>query len=95
MSDLTARLRYETIPGNPYQHADLTRVMADAADEIERLTANLAAAWEAGHREPWKREMDACRCGAWHTGECGCGLYGTGKLISLDANPYKVKGGTE
>ena len=64
--------------------------MSDASER-----ANLAAAWEAGHREPWRRGPSGCQCSAHSYGECACGLYGTGELRSLDANPYKVKGDTE
>ena len=67
--------------------------LAATTPETER--ANLAAAWEEGHREPWKRGPDECECSAWNSDECACGFYGTGQLVSLDANPYKVKGDTE
>jgi len=33
---------------------------------------------------------DGCRCNAWSEGECGCGLYGSGRRVSVD--PYRVEG---
>ena len=47
-----------------------------------------ARAWDEGHATHWQREMDDCRCGAWNRGECGCGKYGTGRLIT--PNPYRT-----
>ncbi len=52
-----------------------------------------AKAWDEGHRHPQRRDPDdGCRCGAWNEGECACGLYGSGRLLSLDDNPYREGG---
>lgn len=48
-----------------------------------------AEAWDEGHRTPQEREPDDCQCGAWYDGECGCGLFGTGEIIT--PNPYRQK----
>ena len=53
------------------------------------LAEVLAEAWDAGHQYPWKRGPDDCRCGAWSSNECACGLYGTGPLVSLADNPHR------
>lgn len=47
-----------------------------------------AEAWDEGHRTRQRREMDDCNCNAWSEGECACGLYGTGKIIT--PNPYRI-----
>jgi hypothetical protein len=52
-----------------------------------------AEAWDEGHKTRWRRGMDECICSAWSSSECGCGLYGTGELLSLGDNPYR-KGAT-
>ena len=46
-----------------------------------------AEAWDEGHRTPQDREPDDCQCGAWYEGECACGLFGTGTIIT--PNPYR------
>jgi hypothetical protein len=46
-----------------------------------------AAAWDEGHKTPWKREPDDCRCSAWSSIECACGRYGTGRITT--PNPYR------
>ena len=46
-----------------------------------------AEAWDEGHRTPQDREPDGCQCGAWYEGECACGLFGTGTIIT--PNPYR------
>jgi len=46
-----------------------------------------AEAWDEGHRTPQVREAHDCQCGAWYEGECACGRFGTGKLIT--PNPYR------
>ena len=48
-----------------------------------------AEAWDEGHRTPQIREPHDCRCGAWYEGECACGLFGTGEIIT--PNPYREK----
>ena len=63
---------------------DLAAALADA----ER---DLAKAWDEGHLTSWKRGPSGCKCGAWSAGECGCGLYGTGDVLSLAANPYRTR----
>lgn len=67
-----------------HAHQDIPALLA----EVERLRAENAAAWTAGHRHPWRLGPDGCRCGAWSSSECGCGKYGTGELLSLADNPY-------
>ena len=78
---------HETIPGCSARAAEHAAVNALAAV----LPDLLAAAWDEGHETPWKREPDDCRCGAWSSIECGCGHYGTGRIIT--PNPYRC--GTE
>ena len=36
---------------------------------------------------------EGCRCNAWSEGECGCGLYGTGRRV--DHSAYAVVEVTE
>jgi len=56
---------------------------------LEAIAPAIAArAWDEGHATPWQREMDDCRCGAWNRGECGCGKYGTGRLVT--PNPHRT-----
>ena len=52
-----------------------------------------AEAWDEGHRTPQDRELDDCRCEAWHEGECACGLFGTGEIIT--PNPYRQEQGDQ
>jgi hypothetical protein len=52
------------------------------------LTRHDAEVWDKGHKTPWRRGPDACTCGAWSVGECGCGERGNGELLSLADNPY-------
>ena len=61
-----------------------------AARDTEIHTAALAQAWDEGHETWWKRGPDDCQCGAWSSSECGCGLYGSGELLSLADNPYRA-----
>lgn len=49
--------------------------------------------WDEGHKHRQRRGPDGCRCGAWGEHECGCGKYGTGSLLSLADNPYRIGGG--
>lgn len=56
----------------------------------EWLTGVKAQAWDEGHRHRWRRGSDDCRCDAWSSIECACGLYGTGELLSLGDNPYRT-----
>lgn len=44
----------------------------------------LAAAWDEGF------QAGDCRCGAWSRNECGCGLCGTGRIVT--PNPYRAEG---
>lgn len=46
----------------------------------------LKGAWQEGHETPWEREPDNCKCYAWNSGECGCGEYGNGRIIT--PKPY-------
>ena len=48
---------------------------------------DMARAWDEGHRTRQIRELDDCRCGAYYEGECGCGKYGTGRIVT--PNPYR------
>jgi hypothetical protein len=48
-----------------------------------------AAAWDEGHNARRSRGRSKCNCGAWSDGECACGLYGTGELLSMKDNPYR------
>lgn len=61
-------------------------------DEVAKAgadRASLADAWEAGHVTRWRRGPDECQCCAYSAGECACGKYGTGELLSLAQNPYR------
>ena len=58
-------------------------------DNSEARQRALAAAWEEGHKTRWRRGPDECQCCAYSAGECACGKYGTGELLSLAANPYR------
>jgi len=49
----------------------------------------LIAAWDEGHRKRQRRGPDDCQCAAWSEGECACGRYGSGPLVSLADNPYR------
>lgn len=53
----------------------------------EMLKPLLVEVWYEGHTTYKDREMDDCRCGAWNEDACGCGKYGTGKIITT--NPYE------
>lgn len=46
----------------------------------------LARAWDEGHRTPQQLGDDNCRCDAWSSDECGCGLYGSNVVTP---NPYR------
>ena len=54
-----------------------------------------AEAWDEGHRHRQRRGPDDCPCGAWYEGECACGQYGTGDLLSLADNPYREEEGDD
>jgi hypothetical protein len=59
-------------------------------EEFDRWLADvLSAAWDKGHKTRHRRGPDKCRCSARSAGECGCGRYGTGELLSLKDNPYR------
>ncbi len=59
------------------------------ADFDTWLNSVRAAAWEKGHLHRQRRGPDDCHCYAYYPGECACGRFGTGELISLKDNPYK------
>lgn len=61
----------------------------DLTELAEMLKPLLAEVWMEGHTTYQEREQDDCRCGAWYEGECGCGEYGQGKIITT--NPYTTK----
>ena len=67
-----------------------TPAPASGAGLDRRADEALAEAWDAGHLTRWRRGPDGCQCGAWHSGECGCGKYGTGQLLSLADNPHRA-----
>ena len=46
-------------------------------------------AWDDGHVTPQRRGPDECECFAYSSGECACGLFGTGPLLSSAENPYR------
>lgn len=84
---LQARMAYER--GGMRTGASVERDCLDA--EFDRFIAQVCtAAWDEGHKSRWRRGDDDCKCEAWSSGECGCGLYGTGKLVSLADNPYRI-----
>ena len=61
-------------------------LLEDLAPRITRRAK--AEAWDEGHATRQKREPDDCRCAAYYAGECGCGKYGTGRIIT--PNPYRA-----
>lgn len=61
--------------------------IADAVEVVLREAK--AEAWDEGHRTWQQRGPDDCQCYAYSESECGCGLYGTGELLSLKSNPYR------
>ena len=59
------------------------------AESLATHDAEIAAkAWHEGHLLRWRRGVDDCHCSARSAGECGCGRYGTGEMLSLADNPY-------
>ena len=73
-------------------HAVLSIILASGlvvtAAEHDRQVAEKA--WRKGHLTNWRRGPDNCHCAAYSAGECACGEYGTGKILSLDDNPYAL-----
>ena len=67
----------------PKGEAEFDRWLAEYTRQVQ------AEAWDAGHKTRWRRGLDECQCGAWSRNECGCGLYGTGELLSLADNPHR------
>lgn len=87
MSD-TEETPAETIERLTKSNNRLAQMVKNSSDRLQESARELMAqGWDAGHGVPVLREMDDCRCGAWHEGECGCGKYGTGKIIT--PNPYR------
>ena len=72
---------------NRWLHAHDAEIRAAA---LAGSQGELAAAWDEGHLTSRKRGPSGCKCGAWSNGECACGLYGTGAVLSLAANPYRT-----
>lgn len=65
------------------------RFAAHQAEQLSQIVRGLQAkAWKEGHRTPVQRGPSGCRCGAWDEGECACGKYGTGKILT--PNPYRT-----
>ena len=65
--------------------AEVLALIAALKEARERV----ADVWDEGHKAPWRRGPDSCRCSAWSSGECACGMYGNGELLSLNDNPYR------
>jgi hypothetical protein len=64
------------------------------AEVFDRWLAGVRAeAWDEGHKHRQRLGADDCHCAAWSEGECACGLYGTGPLLSLTDNPYRAPEG--
>lgn len=63
--------------------------LAGALRDLLSTMPGLADAWDEGHKTLWRRGPDGCQCGAWSSGECACGEYGNGELLSLKSNPYR------
>jgi hypothetical protein len=58
--------------------------------EFDRwLAAAKAEAWDEGHLHYQKRGPDNCACFAHYEGECACGEFGNGVVVSLSENPYR------
>lgn len=73
-----------------YASAAFTNAGEDPRAVFRRwLRGRLADAWDEGHQRRRRRGPDCCLCEAWDEGECGCGEYGTGQLVSLGDNPYR------
>lgn len=88
MSELTTTQEVREAYQASDDGVDFTRRFNERGDEFDRwLSGVLADAWDEGHRTYQKREPDECYCSAWSEGECACGLYGTGKIIT--PNPYR------
>lgn len=70
-----------------------SRLAADRAGaQFDRfLNREKADAWMEGHKTRQVRGPDSCHCYAWSEGECGCGRYGTGPLLTK--NPYESDDG--
>ena len=54
------------------------------------LAAGQEKAWAEGHATWWNRGPDDCDCDVNSWLDCGCGLYMTGDLLSLEKNPYRA-----
>lgn len=75
--------------GHPDGLPTVTEVAEHMADHIVIHTnfgEMLAKAWDEGHKTRQIREPDSCMCFALSSSECGCGLYGSGRIIT--PNPY-------
>jgi hypothetical protein len=58
-------------------------------DEFDAwLDSVKAYAWQEGHLHDRRLGPDECVCWAWSPGECGCGKFGNGEVLSLHDNPY-------
>jgi hypothetical protein len=87
MSD-TNETPAETIERLERLNNHLAQMLKRGSDRLQESARELMAqGWDEGHGTPVQREPDDCRCGAWYEGECGCGKYGTGKIIT--PNPYR------
>ena len=76
-----AEMRGDKVSDRARHRAGIAAVVAEAKAE----------AWDEGHVAYQRRDGDdGCSCGAWSGGECLCGLYGTGTLLSVNDNPYRV-----
>lgn len=67
---------------------DLARALIES-DVVQVVEVTAELGWKEGHLHRQRRDWDdGCRCAAWDESECGCGRYGSGKLLSLADNPY-------
>jgi hypothetical protein len=91
----TENIRNCYIYSNEQYDGSLLIPVSTSSAEFDRWLAAhdaevASAAWDKGHKTRHRRGPDKCRCSAWSAGECACGRYGTGELLSLKDNPYRT-----
>lgn len=72
-----------------YADAIITAGWLSPAAVTAKIAEAKAEAWSEGHLIRQRFGPDDCPCSAWNEDECGCGLYNSGEIVSLDDNPYR------